>query len=143
MFIMIFLKIILLLIVCMPALGNDYDGPLAPGLEKFTCGEYSIRGQIVEMRGKDTLRDKNHKSFFLKLYPKTTREFNVPIEGKNLWTYYRKSKPYNLALEVIVLREGVGPEAKLRLKNYIGVVTESDVLKYSVRKKFDSKCPES
>lgn len=125
---------------------KDYDGPLSAGIERFTCGEYSLRGQISRKLNTKVKSKRARFHYFIKLYPKTTREFIVPIvpiEGQDLSVYYSKKYPPNISIKAEVIKEGVGFNAKLRLTHFDKVIREDELMKFTVRKIKDSKCPDS
>jgi hypothetical protein len=134
------ISLITLVFISRLLLANDYDGPLTAGIEKFTCGEYTVKGQLIQKDLRPTQKKYQRKKYFIKLYPKTTREFLVPITGKNLSIYHMKNDPINISITATVIREGKGPKAKLKLTKFNKVVTEDDVMKFSVRKIKSQKC---
>jgi hypothetical protein len=54
-----------------------YTGPQVPGVEKYTCGEYEVKGKFKKRE------DKKNKIFYFYLlaYAETSREYKLQLFG--------------------------------------------------------------
>ena len=112
---------------------KEFDGPSSAGPEYFKCGQYRLKGYLFR---------KNKKSpFLLRLYPKTTREYQIRITGNSLRVYYNKKRPIAISLKVDIVQEGYKTQVLAELIEVEDVIIRTDLYKYSVRMIEARKCP--
>ena len=111
-------------------------GNVPAGPEKFSCGEYEIKG-VLSLSGTPGI-------YSFTLYPGTTRNYTVSLKGNGLKLilikHGGKNKKRGVALKVRVTKAGEGPlmEAKyIEMGNLLsGVLLYKDV----VTKISDAEC---
>ncbi len=125
------------LIMFSPALFSQaIAGNVPPGAEKFTCGEYEIKG-VLSLSG-------NPGVYNFMLYPGTTRNYTVSLTGNGLKLilikYGDKNKKRGVALRVMVTKAGEGPLMEARLIDMINLLSGVRLYKDVVTKISDSEC---
>ena len=117
-----FFKLLYFLII-LPTFAYQYDGPMSAGVEFYKTGEYKVKGEV---------KCNKQRKCRLVVYPKTSREYTIFLEG-DIFNKIKIKDGYYI-VDIIVNKPGLGNKLYGLVVDTPKKISSLSIMKSTVKK---------